>query len=212
MPPLIGPYAHVLMPFRDKWGNDLYLDMSYILPYGTAAEKWGQSILPFRDILPNNPLFQLSAAIATNRDPFSGKDVANLVLDGTAKVMGKYLEYAWREMAPSMAPGGYGFNKIKTGIQNIFKDKPVLDWADRPQELQTALLSSIFGIKLSPANERKLKEYELKTRRMISREVYKEVGRLRKRYERNEIELDEFREKARDLEELRRKLLGRRSD
>jgi len=206
-PPWIGPYTMVRMPFRDKWGDDLFLDLAYILPYGNVGEKWGQSALPLSDLLPSNPLFQLSAAILTNTEPFTGKPIYNEVLDGSRQVAQKYLELAWRELAPSMAPGGYGWNKLKTGLMNMFRSEPVLDWADRPQELHTAILSSLFGIKLTPVSERELKRFELSTRKRIAREASKEIATLKRKFQKHEISQEEFEQQAKELLELQKRLL-----
>jgi hypothetical protein len=211
LPPVIGPYTQVLIPFRDKYGSNLYLDLAYILPYGNLAEKWGQSALPLNDLLPSNPLFQMSAAILTNKDAFTGRPIYNEVLDSSARVTAKYLEYAWKEIAPSMAPGGYSWNKLKTGLMNTFTDRKVLDWADRPLELQTAILSSLMGIKLNPADTKKLREFEMVERRKISRSVSNEIGKLRREREKNRISDEEFREETKRLIDLKQKLMMERA-
>ena len=210
VPPGIGPYAHALMPFRDAWGNNLYLDLSYILPYGNIAEKWGQSALPLGDLLPSSPVFQMAAAILTNKEPFTGKPVYNEILDGAGAVTAKYLDLIWKEAVPSLAPGGFGWNKLMTGIQNSFMGGDVRDWADRPIEFSTAVMSSIFGIKMSPAATRQLERFELQTRKRISGSVEMEVGKLKTQYRRNAISREEFEQDTRELYDLKRKLLEER--
>ncbi len=211
-PPGIGPYSHVLMPFKDSYGNNLYLDTAYILPYGNIAEKWGQSPLPLGDLLPSNPVFQFAASVLTNVEPFSGKPIYDELIDGYSQIAAKYLEIAWRDLAPSMAPGGYGFDKVKTGFMNTFMGKDVRDWADRPIEFQTAILSSLFGIKLSPANEYKLKQFEASTRRRLAGSVSKRKNELKRKLDRNEITRPEYESQVRDLLELKKKLLQDRPD
>ncbi|NNF99489.1 MAG: hypothetical protein HKM93_08935 [Desulfobacteraceae bacterium] len=208
----IGPYNHVMMPWRDKWGNNLYLDMSYILPYGNVGEKWGQSALPLSDLLPSNPLFGVAAAMMTNKDSFTGRPIYSEIMDGAGRIAAKYLDYAWKEAVPSLAPGGHGFNKLKTGIRNTFMGKDVRDWADRPIEFSTAVLSSILGIKLSPANERKLSEFELITRRRIANEVDKEIYRLQGKARRNEISKKEMKKQVDEMAKLKRQLLENRPE
>ncbi|MBC2741598.1 MAG: zeta toxin family protein [Desulfosarcina sp.] len=206
----IGPYNHVLMPFRDKWGNNLYLDMSYILPYGNLGEKWGQSALPLSDLLPSSPMFGVLSALATNKDSFTGREIYNEVLDGAGAITAKYLDYAWKEIAPSLMPGGHGFNKLKTGIQNTFMGKDVRDWADRPVEFSTAVLSTLMGIKLSPANQRKLAQFELTTRRRIDAAVDREKGRFTRQYQQNRIDKDELKREIEQLNQIKKKLLQER--
>lgn len=206
----IGPHTQVLMPFRDKWGNNLYLDLAYILPFGNMSEKWGQSAIPLSDFMPSNPLFQIAAEIMSNRDAFTGHEIYNDVLDGASQVAAKYMEHAWREIAPSLAPGGYGWSKLQTGLMNSVFGKDVRDWADRPLELSTAVMSSIFGIKMTPAAEQQLKAFEVRTRRNIARAVGDEIGRLKIKRRRNEIDDQEFRDQVEKLKELERKLLNAR--
>lgn len=116
----------------------------------------------------------------TNVKPFTGRKFHDERIDGYSEIAGKYLEMAWRDLAPSMALGGYGFDKIKTGFMNSLMGKDVRDWVDRPIEFQTAILSSLFGIKLSPANEYKLKQFEVSTRRRLRERPGPFFNRLRK--------------------------------
>lgn len=50
-----------------------------------------------------------------SQKPFShtGKPVYNEVLDGSAQIAAKYLDLAWKEAMPSMAPGGLWIQQIK---------------------------------------------------------------------------------------------------
>ena len=209
-PPGVGPHVNALMPFRDAWGNNLYLDLAYVLPYGNVAEKWGQSAIPLGDLLPSSPVFQTAAAILTNKEPFTGRPVYNEILDGAGEITAKYLDLVWKEAMPSLAPGGFGWNKLMTGIKNTFMGGDVRDWADRPIEFSTAVLSSLFGIKMSPAAERQLERFELQTRKKIAGSVEMEVGKLKTKFRRNEISREEFEQESRDLYELKRKLLQER--
>ncbi len=207
-----GPYVHVKMPFKDKWGNNLYLDLSYILPYGDTGEKWGQSGLPFGKILPSHPFFDLMYSWAFNRDPFTGRDIHTPELDqafsdGAVAYWGKHIDFAWKAFMPPLTPGAHNFNKLKTGFQNSFMGKDVRDWADRPVEFSTAVLSTLMGIKLSPANEAKLREFEIGTRKRIGRAVSLEIGKLKRKFSRNEIEEEEYRDRSRRFLKLKKKLL-----
>ena len=212
LPRALNPYVQVRMPFQDKWGNDLFLDLAYILPYGTAGEKWGQSNLPLNDLFPNNPLFDMATAIYTNKDAFTGKPIYDDVLDGTAQITAKYLDLVYKSLAPAnpLVPGTRNFDKLKTGFQNTFMGRDVRDWADRPIEFQQAVLSTLMGIKLSPANEQKLREFEAATRRKIRKSASKRKGELKRRYLRNEITKKEFKEQLDEINNLERQLMKER--
>ena len=125
------------------------------------------------------------------------------VIDGYAKVATKYSQYLWR----GLAPGGHNFNKLKTGLLNTFTDKKVLDWADRPVELYSAVLSTIFGVKLTPANVKKLRSFENYQMHRIGEEVRKEMYRLKMQEQKGQIDEEDFRKQIKALQELRKELL-----
>jgi len=220
VPPVIGPHAHVLMPFKNKWGDNLYLDTSYILPYGNISETWGQSSIIPQILGPNNPLFTIPAAIGLNKDSFTGKDLfskpvydavmkngsTKMILEEHAKVLGKYLGYTWLQLTPSLM--GYSGDKLYTGLTNMFNDKdPVLDWAERPQDMSTAIMSSLLGVKLTPANKKKLDKYTAKSVMRIRRELGMERGKIRAKKRRNEITDEEMREEIKASYKMERLLL-----
>jgi len=207
-PPGIGPYAQVRMPFPDKWGNDLFWDVSYILPYGTAAEKWGQSALPFADVLPSGPIYQIGAALLTNTDPFTGREIYLDAIDAWTKIAEKYLDYAWKELAPPLAPGGHGFSKMKAGLLNALREgDPELDWAGRPIELSNAVLSTLFGVKLSPHSQEGFDKYVKGHMNRINSQIGIEKNRLKRDLSRNKIDKAEFNKEIKDLMDLKKKLL-----
>ena len=211
IPRFFNPYLQVLAPFLDKWGNPLTLDLSYILPFGNMSEKWGQSAVPFSDFLPSSPLFNILGTIAFNRDAFTGKEIYNEYLDGTRQIAQKYLEFVYHQLAPPMAPGGYGWNKLATGLKNALNpDRQETDWADRPIELSTAVLSSIMGIKLTPANEKKLQLFEAGIRTKIQRSIGAEISKLKRDLQHNKITEAEFKTEVRKLMDLEKGLIEAR--
>jgi hypothetical protein len=210
IPPVIGRPAYVLMPFKNVYGDNLYLDLQFILPYAGLSETWGQSPIPFADLFPNSPLFNIASAIATNRQSFTGREVYNQVLDSTAEIAAKYFDLAWKELTPSLMVGGYGYNKLATAVKNQFSDKQILDWSGKPQDMQTAILSTIFGLKLTPANMQKLRQMEVGKMHEISKAVSDEIGRLRRDKEKNKISAEEFKTEMQKLMELKKKLIMER--
>jgi hypothetical protein len=204
-------FDQVLMPFKDRWGNDLYLDMGYILPYGEISQEWGQSPLPsiVTPAMPKHPMLDFFAALSTNKDPFTGRPIYYEHADTATDVTKKYLDYVWKQAMPSMAPGGYSFNKIKTGLKNAFRppDEKITDWADRPRDLKTALLHSLLGIKLNPVDEEQLRKNLSYERSQAKREFGKKEAKLQRQMKRNEISRKEYREKLRDLQRQKQEVL-----
>ncbi len=74
------------------------------------------------------------------------------------------------------------------------------------------ILSSLFGIKLSPANEYKLKQFEASTRRRLAGSVARRKSELKRRLDRKELTRPEYEKQVRALIELRKKLLQERPD
>ena len=69
------------------------------------------------------------------------------------------------------------------------------------------MLSTIFGVKLTPANVQKLKKFEHYELLRIGEEVRKEMFRLKMQEQRGKIDEEEFRKKVKALQELRKELL-----
>jgi len=200
---VIGPRAHILMPFKDKWGNNLYLDASYFL-YGDALQG----------LVPSAPYLRVPAALVMNRDPFTGREIAPTVYlqesetvksktKALAKVLQKYIDFAYKEIAPPMAPGGYGFEKLKVGLQNALSDeKKVMDWAGRPYELSDAIMSALLGIKLSPADEETLLKYYKLQMNKVARKAGEEISDIKRQMRRNEISHEEGIKKISEIKTL----------
>ena len=200
---------NLLMPMKDKWGNKLTLDLAYLLPFGTIGEKWGQSRLPIRDLMPSHPIFNALMRLNLNRDTFTGKEIGNKLLDSNMKYLQQHLMYAWRDAVPSLAPGGHSFNKLKTGIKNATTqaDRPELDWADRPVQLTGALLDTLLGIKLRPIHKEKLAKQRRQMVRNVKYEVNGEIRMLRYKLKRNAITLKEYNQEVQELTKLQTGLL-----
>lgn len=222
----VGPFLHILMPFADKWGNNLYWDTSNILPYADPGDEFGQSGIPGRSFIPaQNPFISLLYAIGANRDSFTGKDIYDktmydamretegLALEAIKQKTEKQLAYVWKSMGPPIAPGGYNWSKLKTGLLNTLnKEAKVLDWNDRPYELGSAILSGLLGIKLSPTDDKKLRESELYNINRINRSFSSQKGKLKGQLERNEITKDQYKRGYMQLTEWQKTILKSRQE
>lgn len=123
------------LPFRDKFGRGQYVDLQYILPF---------NILETRSILPSNPLLNTTAAILTNRDIFTGKELTKKT-DTTKEKAEKYMTTLVSQLLPSFTPFiGTSYNKLV----NALRQRP-----DRNGFVKTKLevfLDIISGIKITP--------------------------------------------------------------
>lgn len=196
-----GGIGQILLPFPDTYGNRQYFNLGAYMPWSGMGQTWGQSALPFGDILPSNPLFGLASAVMTNRDAFTGQEIYDEALDSVAEVTGKYLEYAWKQMMPSLVPGGYGMNKLVDGLRNELGGNK-LDYAGRPITLSESALRALLGVQLTPANQELFEKFTVQKVNKIQRAVSREKSNIQRRYERNEITHDEALDKLQKLQEL----------
>jgi hypothetical protein len=210
-----GPNLQVLTPWRDEWGNDLYFDLAYILPFGAIGEQWYQSELSFREFLPTGPHWSIIGALAANKDLFTGREIISEIDKksqyAAARVVGKYLWYVNQQLNTPLAPGGHGFDKLLAGTRNYLRaaegEEPILDWAGRPRDLGTAVLSSLLGIKLNPVNQKRMKKFEMMERNNLIRAIGKEKSKIRRKWKRNIIDEGEYLEERDRLNQLQESLL-----
>jgi hypothetical protein len=238
-----GPYANLRFPGLDKFGAMRFLDLSYIMPFGNMAEDWGQSRIPFSEILPSCPAYTVLAQIQSNRDLFTGKDISNILADveipgyvmtgrepapvksqfspiyslynEVANMASLYTQKtamrAWRELAPSLALGGYGYNKLATGIKNVFREEgdQAVDWAGRPLALKEAVLSTIFGIKLSPVSERSLKQSRQMQIKQLRSAFAKTKAKIMYEIDNNKRDEKVGKRQLREIEKIKRQVMDR---
>lgn len=199
--------AFVFVPFEDQWGNMLMMDLTFEMAFGSAGEQWGQSRLPFRDIWISNPLFDVISALYTNTDPFTGKPLSDPIMDDIVDYVEKVFTYAWRQFMPALTPGGTSWNKLAVGIKNYFEkdEEPVKDFAGRPRSLTTAILDTILGVKLSPADEQEVKRRKKALWERAKLSYRETIAKRRADVARGLLKEDEFYEAAK---EYKKRLLG----
>ena len=195
-----GP-LQVLMPFKDDYGNRQYLNMEFFMPWGGVTDSWGQSDVPLGSVMPSNPIASVMAGYYTNKDSFTGQEIQNRILDGFTTTTAKYAEYAWKQMVPSMAPGGHSMNKIVDGLKNELGGNR-LDYAGRRKSIGDAALVTLLGIKLTPANQELFDRFTAGKLRGVQRAVTMDRGRIIRELERNELTQQEADAQMKALEDL----------
>lgn len=156
----------MLLPDRDKNGQLQFVDMNYINPWGGIVQQ-GSSGLP-QGLEPGGVLPTLYNAYVSNYDPFFQQEIAASYLPKEEKAAEK-AKYVGRAMLPSLAPGGYGYEKIRKAATGEG------DYAGRVNTMQNALLSSVAGIKVIPGGEREVEKKTNKIERDI-RDIKSEIS------------------------------------
>ena len=178
--------GQVLLPFKDAYGNRLYGNMGAFMPWSGVGQTWGQSDVPLGDWLPSNPMFTIAAALVTNKESFTGKDIHDRVLDGAAETTQKYMSYAWKQLTPSLVPGGYGFEKIVKGLKNSL-GKGEVDYAGRQRDISSLAMEALLGVKLTPANQKLFDQFTAAKVRKVQQAVRKRRSAIRRNLQRGKI-------------------------
>jgi hypothetical protein len=193
--------GQVLLPFTDSNDNKLYGNVGEFMPWSGVGQSWGQSDIPFADFLPNNPVFTIGAALLTNKDSFTGKEIHDKVLDSAAATTQKYMEYAWKQLTPSLAPGGYGFDKIVTSMKNVL-GADVKDYTGQIKDPSSLAIQALMGVKLTKANQQLFDQFSAAKARQLQKIVSTRRMDIFKQLKRNEITEQEADEKLQALRGL----------
>ena len=178
-----GMRKFMLLPFKDKYGQIQLLDLTYILPWGDIGETGGlgSEIPGLRKAggltrqmpLLGSPLIQTVAEIGLNKSTFTGKEIYH-PWDSSAKAAEKISLYIYRQIAPSLAPGGYGETRLRKAITQ----EP--DYMGRTSSLPAAAASTLLGLKISPVDPRMQKIYRRAERNRTIRDIEMEIGKIRR--------------------------------
>ena len=165
LPEYIKNGAYVRLPFnvdiKMKDGSvkkqSAYLNLAYLLPWGDLGE------LQTTFGLPSNPAYVIPTAIGTNMDTFTKQPIWDENTDTEADKMRKIVNYIYRVLAPSFAPGtqavqdpfgvndaylrgGYSWDKLYSALLQ----KP--DYQGRLRDLPTTMLDVGLGLKIQPVD------------------------------------------------------------
>ncbi len=193
----------LLLPWKDNQGNNQYWNLERIMPMGQYAQELGQTGLPLGSFSPTaNPLISATYEIVANKNIFTGKEVYNTDIDGIMGVIGKSFLHTYKEAAPSLAPGNYGYESLKKGIKSL--DTEMKTYSGTDVTLQDTILRTIFAIKVSPATELGFKKSLLSEIRKVDRGIGTRLYSLKAKYQRGEITEDELGEGTKKLMEQKK--------
>ena len=191
-----GMPTNLLLPWRDKHGRTLWLNLEYILPVGQAPEMSKRGI----GGLVSSPAFNVLADIIKNLDfknqglvpPESTQAEATLAIT----------KHIYKTLVPSLAPGGYAYERIVVGALQ----KSEKTHAERKHSLIPALLNTFFGLKINAVDVKEFEQfkmYEKKKRiKVLNSSFYKTyMDQSLKEEDRDKLLDDIFKKKQKVLDE-----------
>lgn len=190
-----GVQKYMLLPWKDKYGQLQYLDLTYILPWGDIGETQVQALqgFPAQPLLPGvtSPVKSLFE-VAINHSSFTDKPIFKET-DTSAEKSVKVADYLWKTVAPTLAPGGYGFERIEKAVTR----KP--DYFGRVSSIPTAAASTLAGVKVQPLDPQREGVYREHEAEAVLRELEAEARSI------NRSQARSPEEKQRELASLREK-------
>lgn len=185
--------GQVLLPFKSEGGDNLYLNADDFMPWSSIGRSWGQSDIPFGDWLPSHPAIELYSAIKTNRDPFTGQDLIEQTYDTRLTIAMKYADYAFKQLLPSLAPpSGYGAEKLIDAFKNEVLGQDLKDWTGERKTWGGAILKSLLGVRLTPANQERLNSFRASRIKRLKRDANKVKWKTVNRFKKGEITKEEM--------------------
>jgi hypothetical protein len=172
LPDYVGA-QQILLPFRDAFRRELFLDLTWLLPWGDVGEvgkgnigeALGQMKVPFpRQIEPSNPWLQLMvAAMSKGKDAFTGRNVfppgssagENIFIGG---------KYVVRQFGPALL--GFTGEKLVRSFSGDVEARP--DIPTKP----VALASGLGGLRTRPLDPRQGAEFQ-------KRDIEKEINAIK---------------------------------
>jgi hypothetical protein len=186
----IGAPRMLRLPWGDKYGNPMMLDIRRWIPAGDVFDLGGQGAtgIPFlpAPLQLGGPLM-MGFELALNRDAFTGKDIVNTITDDWWDTTAKVTDWAWKQVMPSAAfvPGSYYWQKVANAV------KGARDGMGKPFDIPSALASSA-GVKVSPLDvQENMRIWGLEFDK-VENTLKSEMSRAARDRSRGMISLDEF--------------------
>jgi hypothetical protein len=141
----------LLLPYKDEFGRWQVIDMGYLVPWGAFADisaavsegKGGKEALNL--VLLGGPLSDVTAAIETNRDPFTGREIVNPSDPPQMKLQALML-YVWNLAMP-------GFLTERGAIQQyVDATKGKVNSRGELGQTKAQAAMRLFGINVYPVD------------------------------------------------------------
>ena len=181
---IFGTEKTVRLGMDELTGLPLFLDISRIFPGGDMGDfnnNTGGLPLPAW-LTPNNPVLSAVSALLLNRDAFTAKDVVNTKLDTPAEKAAKWGEWAYKQIAPAVAPFNYHFDRTMNALANAtgkdidlyFREYTGTDKMGQPVQAKYAAMQTV-GVKVRPVDLEVSKEIANNDRKRQIAEINKQI-------------------------------------
>lgn len=195
----LGVPRMLRMPFRDGYGDPVFLDIRRWIPAGDVFDtNVGQAAVPIPAPLQWSGPLMLAAELMLNKQAFTGKEIINEKTDDSLDKMQKVADWGWKSWMPSAIwiPNSWYWEKMEKAI------KGGRDSAGRVYSVPLALSSS-FGIKVQPLNVEQARYFQTKGFDQIERALKYELTATKRLRERGMLSLSQYQQ---EVWALRRKL------
>lgn len=175
------------MPWNDKEGSPVYLDIRRWLPMGDIFDvDQNHAALPILPgLMPGGPLVT-AGEVVLNRSSFTGQPIT-LDTDTPAQTTAKLLDYAYKSAMPNILglPGTYATSNVGDAI------KGRTDVFGREQSVAQAVASS-FGVKLASYPEDVLRINAAHKGQAQISEIDRNISQLKRQLLTHRIDREEF--------------------
>jgi hypothetical protein len=161
----------VLLPFRDTFGRQQFLDLTWILPWGDLGEVGkgnigkflSQAGIPFpRQLEPSNPWLQAIVGGLTGRDAFTGREIVSPSRRTPVDALADTGRWLMRNFSPSLTPfAGFSFEKMRAA--GVFGGGPKVATRSDVPSILTAIFSELLGLKTRPLDPRTGAKFQIES-------------------------------------------------
>ena len=140
----IGVPRMIRLPWNDKTGNPMFLDIRRWIPAGDIFDFNQRGAIPWAPIQLGGPVM-LAAEFWLNKQAFTGKEITNDKTDDIWDKASKLGDWAWKSWMPSAAyiPGSWYWEKVSRALRGA------RDYSGNQYSVGEALASSV-GVKVKP--------------------------------------------------------------
>jgi hypothetical protein len=211
----LGVPRMMRMPFDDKYGNPMFLDIRRWIPAGDVFET-GEAIEWMPSWLQIGGPLLMGIEVGLNVDTFKDSQIYNRRTDTAGEKISKSAAFLWRGMAPNVAlvPGSYANQNLMSAWRSNQED---FNFAGEKKSLGQAVAGGL-GVKMRPLSlEGRKGEIQAQYESIIS-DLRRQLAALRTQTSRGKMSEEEYLQNAgiiemkiSDAEEkMRRKLYGDR--